>query len=97
MINILQEIIKILHEKMLKAINFYWLHNDTLEKTNSLNGYYNQPFIHKQWFVIPSFNQIRRFIPGIDALIPEKETLISEKNFRFWKGRFISCIKPSIL
>ena len=27
-INILQQIIKIMHEKMLKAINLYWFHND---------------------------------------------------------------------
>ena len=32
MINILQDILKILHEKMLKAINLYWLHNDASEK-----------------------------------------------------------------
>ena len=27
-INILQQIIKIMHVKMLKAINLYWFHND---------------------------------------------------------------------
>ena len=32
MINILQEIIKTLHKKMLKAINFYRFHNDAWEK-----------------------------------------------------------------
>ena len=36
MINILQEI-KILHDKILKAINLYWFHNDPSEKNNLLN------------------------------------------------------------
>ena len=34
MINILQEIITILHKKMLKAINLYWFHNNASEKKN---------------------------------------------------------------
>ena len=37
MINILQEIIKILHNKVLKTINLYWFHIDASEKINSLN------------------------------------------------------------
>ena len=37
MINILQEIIKILHEKMSKTINLYWFHNDEPETNNSLD------------------------------------------------------------
>ena len=41
-INILQEIIKILQEKMLKAINLYWFHNDASEKNNSLNDRSNK-------------------------------------------------------
>ena len=45
MINILQEIIKILLKEMLKAINLYWLHNDASEKNNSLNGCSNKPEI----------------------------------------------------
>ena len=47
MINILQEIIKILHEKMSKAINLYWFHNDVSEKNNSLNGHSNEPRINE--------------------------------------------------
>ena len=43
MINILQEIIKILHKKMLKAINLYWFHNAESEKNNSLNNRPNEP------------------------------------------------------
>ena len=43
MVNILYEMIKILHEKMLNAIYLYRFHNDTSEKNNSLNGYSNEP------------------------------------------------------
>ena len=32
MINVLYEMIKILHEKMLNAIYLYWFHNDTQRK-----------------------------------------------------------------
>ena len=46
MINVLYEMIKILHEKMLNAIYFYWFHNDTSEKNNSLNGHSNEPWIN---------------------------------------------------
>ena len=42
-INILYEMIKILHEKMLYAIYLYWFHNDTLAENNTLNGHSNQP------------------------------------------------------
>ena len=45
MVNILVEIIKILHEKMLKAITLYWFHNDASEKNNSLNDRSNEPRI----------------------------------------------------
>ena len=44
MINILQEMMKILQEKMLKVINLYWLLNDATEKTNSLNDHPNEPW-----------------------------------------------------
>ena len=44
MINILDEMIKILHEKMFNAVYLYLFHNDTSEKkNNSLNGYSNEP------------------------------------------------------
>ena len=43
MINILYEMIKIMHEKMLNAIYLYWFHNDTLAENNSLNGHSNEP------------------------------------------------------
>ena len=46
MINILYEMIKILHEKMLNAIYLYWFHNDTLAENNSLNGHSNEPWIN---------------------------------------------------
>ena len=46
MINILFEMIKILHEKMLNTIYLYWFHNDASEKNNSLNGYFNEPWIN---------------------------------------------------
>ena len=39
MINILQQIIKIMHEKMSKAINLYWSHNYASKRNNSLNGH----------------------------------------------------------
>ena len=42
MVNILQEIIKIMPEKMLKAINLYWFHNDASEKNNSLDDPSNE-------------------------------------------------------
>ena len=38
---------KALHEKVLKATNLYWLHNDALEKNNSLNGNSNEPRINE--------------------------------------------------
>ena len=41
-INILQEIIKILHDKMSKAINLYWFYNDASDESNSLNDHYNE-------------------------------------------------------
>ena len=47
-INILKEIRKILHEKMLKVINLYWFHNDVSEKINSLNGHPNEPRINNK-------------------------------------------------
>ena len=47
MINIWQEIIKILHEKMSKAINLYWFHNDVSEENNSLTGHSNEPRINE--------------------------------------------------
>ena len=43
MINILQEIIKILLEKMLKAINLYRFHKDSLVRNNSLNDSSSEP------------------------------------------------------
>ena len=44
MINILYEMIKIVHEKMLNAIYLYWLHNNTSEENKSLNGHSNDPW-----------------------------------------------------
>ena len=46
MINILHEMIKILHEEMLNAIYLYWFHNDTSEENNSLNGHSKEPWIN---------------------------------------------------
>ena len=46
MINILYEMIKMLHEKMFNTIYLYWLHNDTLAENNSLNGHSNEPWIN---------------------------------------------------
>ena len=46
MVKILQKIIKILHEKMLKAIYLDWFHNDTSEKNNSLNDRSKEPRIN---------------------------------------------------
>ena len=42
MIDILYEMIKILHEKMSNGIYLYWFHKDTLEKNNSLNIHSNE-------------------------------------------------------
>ena len=42
-INILYEMIKILHEEMLNAIYLYWFLNDTLAVSNSLNDHPNKP------------------------------------------------------
>ena len=44
-INILYEMIKILHVKMLNAICLYWFHNDVLAENNSLNGHSNEHWI----------------------------------------------------
>ena len=52
MINILYEMIKILHEKMLDAIYLYWFHNDTLADSNALNGHSNKPWMNGKRFVI---------------------------------------------
>ena len=52
MINILQEVIKILHEEMFNAMNLYWFHNDASDKNNPLSGYCKEPRINKQKFVI---------------------------------------------
>ena len=46
MINILYEMIKILHEKMLNAIYLYWFYHDALPKNNSLNSNSNEPWIN---------------------------------------------------
>ena len=46
MINILYEMIKIVHEKMLNAIYLYGFHNDTLAENNAPNGHSNQPWIN---------------------------------------------------
>ena len=45
-----------MHEKMLKAINLYWFHNDASERKNSLNGHSNEPQINEQRFIIPPVN-----------------------------------------
>ena len=50
MINILYEIIDILHEKMLNAINLHWFHNDTLPENNSLNGHSKEAWINGESF-----------------------------------------------
>ena len=52
MINILQKIMKILHEKILKVINLYWFHNDAREKNNLLNGHSNKLRINEYRFAI---------------------------------------------
>ena len=52
MINILYEMIKIMHEKMLNAIYLYWFHNDTLAENSSLNGHSNEPGKNGYRFVI---------------------------------------------
>ena len=67
MINILQEEIKILHEKMLKAINSWWLHNDALEKNNSLNDCSNELQINVQRFVI---GPVKQNLPSFNPLLP---------------------------
>ena len=46
-INILQEKIKILHKKMLKAINLYQFHKNASEKSTWLNGYSNESKINR--------------------------------------------------
>ena len=46
MINILYEMIKMPHEKMLNAIYLYRFHNDTLAENNSVSGQSNQPWIN---------------------------------------------------
>ena len=52
MINILYEMIEILHEKMLNAIYSHWFHNNALGENNSLNGNSNEPWIFGWRFVI---------------------------------------------
>ena len=46
MINILDEIITIMHENMLNAIYLYWFYNDTLAENNSLKGHSNETRIN---------------------------------------------------
>ena len=43
MINILSEVIKTLHKKMLNAIHLFGFHNDTLAQNNSRYGHFNEP------------------------------------------------------
>ena len=43
MINILYEMVEILHEKMLNAIYLFKFHNDTLAENSSLNGHSKEP------------------------------------------------------
>ena len=57
MINILYEMIKILHVKMQYmqyAIYLYWFHNDTLAENNSLNGHSNEPWINRLTYLLSS-------------------------------------------
>ena len=54
MINVLYEMINILHEKMLNAIYLYWFPNDTLAENNSLNGHSNQPWINGSSYLLSS-------------------------------------------
>ena len=42
-INILYEMIKILHKKILNLIHLYQFHNDISEKNSSLNDHSNKP------------------------------------------------------
>ena len=42
-----KKIIKVLHEKILKAINLYRFQNCALEKTNSLNGHSNEAGVNR--------------------------------------------------
>ena len=63
MFNILYKMIKILHtKKMLNAIYLYWLHNDTSEVNNSLNGHFNEPWIinHQNKYTA-FFNKILKY------------------------------------
>ena len=46
MINMLYEMIKILHEKMLNAMYLSWFYNDILAENNSLNDHSNEPWIN---------------------------------------------------
>ena len=46
MINILYEMITILHEKILNLIDLYWFLNDTLAGNNLLYGHSNEPWIN---------------------------------------------------
>ena len=43
MINILYDMIKILHENMLNAIYLYWFHNDKSKENNLQNGHSDEP------------------------------------------------------
>ena len=45
-INILYEMITIIHEKMLNPIYLCLFHNDTLTENNPLNGHSNEPWIN---------------------------------------------------
>ena len=53
-INILYEMIKILHKKILNLIHLYQFHNDISEKNSSLNDHSNKPWINGYRFVISS-------------------------------------------
>ena len=54
MINILYEMIDILHEKILNAIYLHWFHNDTLAEKNSLNGHSKKAWINgERFFMFP--------------------------------------------
>ena len=36
-----------MHGDIIKAINLYWFHNDPSERSNSLNGHFNETRINE--------------------------------------------------
>ena len=84
-INILYEMIKILHEKMLNAIYLYCFHNDIFAENNSLNGHSNRGTIQRtlnKWIEV---RHISCQVKSSCYIIQQKLVFFYHVNFPFFR------------